>query len=97
MSNQNQKVEKVEQKAEQQVQQAEQPVVQQQTQEEPKKKGGIVGWLKSHWKGVTAAAVGIGTAVTTSVVAYKKGKAAGIMSVPVQQQEEEDYSLNPNE
>ncbi len=95
MSNQNQKVEKVEQKAEQQVQQAEQPVVQQQTQEEPKNKGGIVGWLKSHWKGVTAAAVGIGTAVTTS--AYKKGKAAGIMSVPVQQQEEEDYSLNPNE
>lgn len=95
MSNQNQKVEKVEQKAEQQVQQAEQPVVQQQTQEEPKKKGGIVGWLKSHWKGVTAAAVGIGTAVTTSVLAYKKGKAAGAV-VPAQQ-DDEDYSLNPNE
>ena len=50
--------------------------------------------LKKHWKGVTATIVGVGTAAGSAVVAYRKGKAAGIMSVP--QQEADDYSLDPN-
>lgn len=51
-------------------------------------------WFKRHWKGVTAGAVGVVTAVGSAFVAYKKGKAAGIMSVP--QPPAEDYSLDPN-
>ena len=80
----------------QQVQQQEpvqQQAVQQQVVTEEKK--GFGGWLKKHWKGVTATIIGAGTAVGSAVVAYKKGKAAGVMSVP--QQEADDYSLNPNE
>lgn len=83
----------------QQVQQtAEQPAVQQpvqqaavpaQTAEPPKQ-----NWLKKHWKGVTAGAAAVVTAVGSAFVAYKKGKAAGIMSVPTPPQE--DYSLDPN-
>jgi hypothetical protein len=84
----------------QQVQQTvEQPAVQQpvqqaaapaQQQVEPPKPN----WFKRHWKGVTAGAVGLVTAVGSAFVAYKKGKAAGIMSVPTPPQE--DYSLDPN-
>lgn len=59
-------------------------------------KPGIGGWLKKHWKGVTAAVTGTGAAVASAIVAYRKGKAAG-MSSCVPQQEQEDYSLNPNE
>lgn len=83
----------------QQVQQTvEQPAVQQpvqqaaapaQTAEPPKQ-----NWLKKHWKGVTAGAAAVVTAVGSAFVAYKKGKAAGIMSVPTPPQE--DYSLDPN-
>lgn len=57
--------------------------------------GGFGTWLKRHWKGVVAAVTGAAAVGGSAVVAYKKGKAAGIMSVP-QQQETEDYSLNPN-
>ena len=53
------------------------------------------GWLKKHWKGVTAAVTGTGAAVASAIVAYRKGKAAGMTCVP--QQDAEDYSLNPNE
>lgn len=61
---------------------------------EPKKEG-IGGWLKKHWKGVTAAVTGTGAAVASAIVAYRKGKAAGMNCMPPQEQE--DYSLNPNE
>ena len=57
------------------------------------------GWFKTHWKGLTAGAAAVVTAATSAWLAYKKGKAAGIASVPqqpVQQTEPEDYSLNPN-
>lgn len=61
---------------------------------EPKKEG-IGRWLKKHWKGVTAAVTGTGAAVASAIVAYKKGKAAGMNCMPPQ--DAEDYSLNPNE
>lgn len=94
----NQKVE-TEVKQEEVVQQAEtqQPVpapVQQQAPVE--EKGGFKGWLKKHWKAVTAAALGAAAAGGSAYAAYKKGKAAGIAAVPAQQ-DTEDYSLNPNE
>lgn len=72
-------------------QQAAPQVVVQVTEQKP----GIGGWLKKHWKGVTAAVTGTGAAVASAIVAYRKGKAAGMSCVP--QQEQEDYSLNPNE
>lgn len=100
MANQNQKV--VENKTEQveTTQQVETPVQaepqnapQKQTPaEEPK---GFGTWLKKHWKGVTAGITGVGAAVGSAILAYKKGKQAGVNSVPVMEQE--DYSLNPNE
>lgn len=93
--NQMQNGQQAEQNGQQQVQQQEpvqQQAVQQQVQTEEKK--GFGGWLKKHWKGVTATIIGAGTAVGSAVVAYKKGKAAGVMSVP--QQEADDYSLDPN-
>lgn len=76
-------------------QQAEQPVAapQQQVPTQQEKEG-FGGWLKKHWKGVAATIVGAGTAVGSAVVAYRKGKQAGVMSVPVPDQE--DYSLDPN-
>ena len=70
-----------------------QPTVSEQQQEPKQQKA--KGWLKRHWKGVAAAGTGIGAAVVSAFVAYKRGKAAGINSVPVP--EPEDYSLNPNE
>lgn len=102
MSNQNQKVENkaTEQQVQQQV--AETPVqaepqnVQQPVQQEQQKTG-FGAWLKKHWKGVTAAVTGTGAAVASAVVAYKKGKAAGIAAAPQTVGEPEDYSLNPNE
>lgn len=60
-------------------------------------KTGFGGWLKKHWKGVVGGVTATAAAVGSAVVAYKKGKAAGVMSVPVQQTETDDYSLNPNE
>lgn len=93
--NQNQKTEGQEQVQNVQVQAAEAPV--QQTApvaEQPKK--GFGAWLKQHWKGVVGAVAGTGAVIGSGVVAYKKGKAAGIMSVPVPQQEPDDYSLDPN-
>lgn len=82
------------------VQQAEtqQPVpapVQQQTAP-VEEKGGFKGWMKKHWKAVTAAVVGAAAAGGSAYAAYKKGKAAG-MNAGVPAQETEDYSLNPNE
>ena len=96
----NQKAEETEVKQEEVVQQAEtqQPVpapVQQQAAP-AEEKGGFKGWLKKHWKGVTAAVVGAAAAGGSAYAAYKKGKAAGMAGVPAQQ-EAEDYSLNPNE
>ena len=90
----NQKAEETEVKQEevqqaQEVQAAPAPVQQQVTPaEEPK---GFKAWLKKHWKGLTAAAAG-----GSAYAAYRKGKAAGMAGVPVNQ-EPEDYSLNPNE
>jgi len=81
----------------QQVQQVEvpqqQPVVQQpvQTQVVEQKPN----WFKQHWKGIAAAGAAILTTLGVSKVAYSKGKAAGIQSVPLPPTE--DYSLNPNE
>ena len=68
-------------------------VVQQQVVVEQKQ--GPKGWLKQHWKGAVAAITGLFAAGGSAYVAYKKGKAAGINSVPLPQTE--DYSLNPNE
>ncbi len=101
MSNQNQKVN--EQKVEQ-VQQVETPVqaaaepqvVQQPVAQVQQETGGFKAWMKRHWKGAVGGALGLGTAVGSAWVAYKKGKAAGINSVPMPT-EQEDYSLNPNE
>ena len=95
----NQKVEETEVKQEevqqaQEVQAAPTPVQQQAAPAE--EKGGFKGWLKKHWKGVTAAVVGAAAAGGSAYAAYKKGKAAGMAGVPAQQ-EPEDYSLNPNE
>ena len=95
----NQKVE-TEAKQEEVVQQAEtqQPVpapVQQQAAP-VEEKGGFKGWLKKHWKAVTAAALGAAAAGGSAYAAYRKGRAAGIAVAPAQQ-ETEDYSLNPNE
>lgn len=95
MANQNQKTEQVQQveaKVETPVQAAE-PVVQPQAVPAEEKQG-IKGWLKKHWKGVTGAIAGAVAAGGSAIVAYKKGKAAGIMSVPMPEQE--DYSLDPN-
>lgn len=70
--------------------------VQQQVEVKTEEKMTIGKWLKKHWKGVTATVVGVGTAVGTSIAAYRKGKAAGANgAMPIQ--ETEDYSLNPNE
>ena len=91
-NNQNKQVE------EQQAQQVEvpqqQPVVQQpvQTQQVVEQKP---NWFKQHWKGVAATAAAILTTLGVSKVAYSKGKAAGIQSVPLPPQD--DYSLYPNE
>ena len=98
MGNQNQKQNEQQVEQEQQVtapvqaEPVQQQAAPQQVQAEEKK--GLGGWLKKHWKGVTATIVGVGTAAGSAVVAYRKGKAAGIMSVP--QQEADDYSLDPN-
>lgn len=80
-------------------QQAEVP--QQQTQQvqqivQQTEKQGFGGWLKKHWKGVTAGAAAILAGGGSAFVAYRKGKAAGIMSVPTPPTENEDYSLDPN-
>lgn len=74
-----------------------QVVVVQQQPAEPEKQG-FGAWCKRNWKKLAAGATALLAAGGSAVVAYKKGKAAGIMSVPVpQQQEQDDYSLNPNE
>lgn len=93
----NQKVE-TEVKQEEVVQQAEtqQPVPTVQQQAPVEEKGGFKGWMKKHWKALTAAALGAAAAGGSAYAAYKKGKAAGMAGVPAQQ-EPEDYSLNPNE
>ena len=59
------------------------------------KKVGIGTWIKAHWKGLVAGIVGAGAIGGSAVVAYKKGKQAGMNTVPCGEQE--DYSLNPNE
>ena len=76
--------------------QAETPQVVVQQPAETQKQG-FGGWLKQHWKGAVAVLTGAAAVGGSAVVAYKRGKAAGIMSVPVPQQEQEDYSLNPNQ
>ena len=60
---------------------------------------GFGAFCKRNWKKIVAGVTGALAIGGSAVVAYKKGKAAGIMSVPVPQQsgEQEDYSLNPNE
>ena len=81
-----QQVETPVQQTPEQVQQQPQVVVVQQPQE---------NWFKRHWKGVVGGVSAIAATAASAVVAYKKGKAAGIMAAPPAQRE--DYSLNPNE
>jgi len=104
MANQNQKV-NGNGTTEQQVVQPEAQVAQQVGTEpqtvqqvvQPESKAGLGSWLKEHWKGATAAVVGLGTTIAATVTAYKKGKQAGMLeALPQQQPETEDYSLNPN-
>lgn len=74
------------------------PVEQQQvTTTEPEKKEGFGGWLKRHWKGTVAGVAAVFAVGGSAYAAYRKGKAVGINSVPVNTGEQEDYSLNPNE
>ena len=76
------------------VQQPETPPVAQQPAVATEQKGGFGSWCKAHWKGITAGVLGALGIGGSAVVAYRKGKAAGIASVPVT--DGEDYSLNPN-
>ena len=76
--------------------QPEPQVVVQVQQPVEQKNGGFFAWCKRHWKALAGAGAGAGLLVTSGVVAYKKGKAAGIMSVPMPQVEQDDYSLDPN-
>ena len=63
----------------------------------PEQKQGIGTWCKQHWKGLVASVTGVLAIGGTAVAAYKRGKAVGIMSVPMPPQAEaEDYSLDPN-
>ena len=96
MANQNQKAENKNVENEQ-VQNGteQQPVVQPQQTETTEKKN-FGGWLKQHWKGVVAGVTGALALGGSAVMAYRKGKAAGINMTPVPQ-EQDDYSLNPNE
>ena len=82
------------QQAETPVVQAAEPVVQQQVANPPAEEGGFKNWIKKHKKGVIATVTGAVAAAGSAFVAYKKGKAAGIMSVPAPEQD--DYSLDPN-
>ena len=105
MANQNQKnvngtTEQVvaEQPVQQNVpQQVEQPQMQQVAAQVEPQKEGFGNWCKRHWKGLVAGITGTGAVVTSAILAYKKGKAAGVASVPMPVVEQEDYSLNPNE
>lgn len=102
MANQNQKNGTTEQNVDQQVQNqapvnAEPQNGQQQTTETTEQKGGFGAWCKRHWKGLVAGVTGALAVGGSAVVAYKKGKQAGVASVPPQMVEPEDYSLNPNE
>lgn len=97
MANQNNQ--KTEQVAEQQAQQAE-TQAQQQPTEQPQivvvqKQNGFLQWCKQHWKGLVACIAGAGAVTGSAIVAYKKGKAAGLNYAPMPEQD--DYSLNPNE
>lgn len=52
---------------------------------------------KRHKAAIAAAIVGIGTAITSAVMAYRKGKEAGAMQqMTVMPDPYEDNSLNPN-
>lgn len=63
--------------------------------EQPKK--GVGGWFKEHWKGVTATAIGVGTAVFSVVKAYTMGKQAGANCYQqTQLNNDPEYGLNPN-
>lgn len=96
--NQNQKnVNTTEQQVQQEVpqQQPEQQVQQVQPQVVVVQKEGFGSWLKRHWKGVVAGLTGTLAVGTSAVVAYKKGKSAG--TAAAYQQNDDDYSLNPNE
>lgn len=72
------------------------PQVTAQPAEQPKK--GVGGWLKEHWKGVTATVIGVGTAVASVAKAYTMGKQAGVNNCYQQMQSNDDseYALNPN-
>ena len=60
------------------------------------KKGGFGAFVKQHWKGLVATVTGALAIGGSAVVAYKKGKAAGMNYCPPPT-ETEDYGLNPNE
>ena len=71
-------------------------IVTAQPAEQPKK--GVGGWLKEHWKGVTATVIGVGTAVASVAKAYTMGKQAGVNNCYQQMQSNDnsEYALNPN-
>lgn len=94
--NQNVEEKKEQETQQQNVQQPETPPVVQQTAVATEEKKGFGAFCKAHWKGITAGVLGALGIGGSAIVAYKKGKAAGIASVPLPN-EEDDYSLNPNE
>ena len=74
------------------------PEKEQEEQQKSEEKTGLKSWLKRHWRGVTAGIIGTGIIGGSAVLAYKKGKKTGMSYVPLPTEEEqEDYSLNPNE
>ena len=94
MENQEMKNEQVNQEQQQAQQAPAQKQEQQaQTTEQQKTEPKKDSFFKRHKKGIAIGGTGVVAAIISAVAAYKRGKAAGIASVPQQQ---EDYSLNPN-
>ncbi len=54
----------------------------------------LITKAKKHWKGLTAAGIGLVGIVLSARAAYKRGKAASATYEP--EQPGEDYTLNPN-
>lgn len=75
--------------------QPEQGQVQMVMVQQPQKEG-LWDKIKRHKAAVVTTIVGIGTAVTSAVMAYRKGKEAGAMQQMPMQDPYEDNSLNPN-
>ena len=94
MENQEMKNEQVNQEQQAQPAPAQKQEQQAQTTEQQKTEPKKDSFFKRHKKGIAIGGTGVVAAIISAVAAYKRGKAAGIASVPVPPQE--DYSLNPN-